>query len=177
MTFGKAPRCVRRKQAAMGVDQKTCSDNLDGARKSRLNLDFCYFASRRGEPPPADWKVPTGCTSGPCLVTPSYCKSVGYADMSRSVVPSLVATMRKQIAQNPGSTTAEQNRTVLRVCLRASVITALCNILRSASAIECTLWFEVRACEFTPHSQARFILSNAEKTNNDQTNKSLADCP
>jgi hypothetical protein len=98
----------------MGVDKKTCEDNLVGAARAKLNMDFCYFASRGGEPPPKDWNVPAGCTSGPCLITPGYCKSVGYAEMSRATVPAAVASMRAQIAKYPSS--AESFRAVLRVC-------------------------------------------------------------
>jgi hypothetical protein len=101
-----------------GSDRETCETNIAAARRSKMNIDFCYFASRTGEPPPAEWNVPPGCTEGTCMVTPGYCKSVGYTDMDRSLIPIIIASMHESMVKYPSS--AEQFQAVLRVCFGAN---------------------------------------------------------
>jgi hypothetical protein len=97
-----------------GTDRKACQDNIAAAKRANLNLDFCYIASKAGEPPPPEMKVPAGCTGGPCSITPGYCKYVGYTDMDRSVLPVLIAAMRESMVKYPA--TADTSLAILRVC-------------------------------------------------------------
>jgi hypothetical protein len=102
----------------MGTDEKTCRDNLRASKQAKSDLDFCYMASKSGEPPPPEWNVPAGCTAGVCLVTPGYCRSVGYSRMDAASARQVIGLMRAQISKSPKET--EQLRAVLRVCFGVS---------------------------------------------------------
>lgn len=98
----------------MGSSEKTCRDNIAAAMSAKVNLDFCYSASKVGEPPPPEWNVPAGCTAGPCMVTRGYCKYVGYLNMNSSSASTVIASMREQMTKYPNA--AGHFRAVLRVC-------------------------------------------------------------
>jgi hypothetical protein len=99
----------------MGTDEKTCRENMRVQKQSKVDVDYCHLLSKAGEPPPPDWNVPAGCTSGPCMVTPGYCRSVGYSRMDAASARQAVALMRVQIGKSD-KVTQEQLRAVLRVC-------------------------------------------------------------
>jgi hypothetical protein len=93
----------------MGGDSNSCSTSI-----KMSNYDYCDALHRANDPPPAEWKVPAGCTAGPCLTTPEYCKAVGYSALKGAARASMIATFRQQIRKYPQ--TADSFRTVLRVC-------------------------------------------------------------
>jgi hypothetical protein len=97
----------------MGVDAHSCWTSIKA-----INYDFCDGLHRANDPPPAEWKVPAGCTAGPCLTTPEYCQIVGYSGMKGAVRASTIATFRELIRKYPQS--ADTTRAVLRVCFGVS---------------------------------------------------------
>jgi hypothetical protein len=98
----------------MGSSRKMCEESIGAAMRASVNVDYCYIASKSGEPPPPEWNVPAGCTAGTCLVTPGYCKYVGYTNMDAQIARTVITAMREQMAKQPAA--AEQFQAVLRVC-------------------------------------------------------------
>ncbi|MCL4767925.1 MAG: hypothetical protein KJZ80_17005 [Hyphomicrobiaceae bacterium] len=99
-------------------DTKACRENIEGAKRSNVDLDFCDIASKTDDSPPAEWNVPAGCKAGPCLVTPGYCESVGYSKMDRATARHAARAIRTAMAKQSGAS-REQFRAILRVCFGA----------------------------------------------------------
>lgn len=97
----------------MSNDANSCWQNIKAS-----NYDFCDAMHKANDPPPAEWKVPEGCKSGPCLTTPEYCKTVGYSGLKGAARSSMIATFRQNIRKYPES--ADTTRAILRVCFGVS---------------------------------------------------------
>jgi hypothetical protein len=94
-----------------GTDTDTCRRNIAAGKATGSGIDFCKLRHEQSNVPPEEWKVPAGCTSGTCLVTPEYCKYVGYRRGEGNT-----RMLREALAQMKDEAGRTQMRAVLRVC-------------------------------------------------------------